>query len=485
MIKKNYVILIVFISCFSSNIFVSSGTLDTSFNALGIQPGTASTTIDGFTIDNSGYSVAIQQDGKTVVAGYADIGGAYNFAVARFNTNGTLDTSFNSGGAQPGTASTTIDGFAIDNKGYSVAIQQDGKIVVAGTADIGGAYKLAVARFNIDGTLDISFNSGGAQPGTASTTIDGFAINNTGNSVAIQQDGKIVVAGTADIGGAYNFAVARFNTNGTLDTSFNAAGTQPGTASTTIDNSTYNIGTSVAIQEDGKIVVAGFALIGGTFKFAVARFNTNGTLDTSFNALGLQPGTVSTTIDGVAIDNEGNSVAIQQDGKIVVAGFALIGGTFKFAVARFNTNGTLDTSFNAAEIQPGTASTTIDGVATDNKGYSVAIQQDGKIVVAGEAFVGGAYKFAVARFNTNGTLDASFNAAEIQPGTASTTIDNSTDNNFGKSVAIQQDGKIVVAGDAFIDGVTKFAVARFNGDAIVAMIDPFALRLIEKYGPRL
>jgi len=295
-IKKNYVILIVFISCFSSNIFVSSGTLDTSFNALGIQPGTASTTIDGFTIDNSGYSVAIQQDGKTVVAGYADIGGAYNFAVARFNTNGTLDTSF---------------------------------------------------------------NSGGAQPGTASTTIDGFAINNTGNSVAIQQDGKIVVAGTADIGGAYNFAVARFNTNGTLDTSFNAAGTQPGTASTTIDNSTYNIGTSVAIQEDGKIVVAGFALIGGTFKFAVARFNTNGTLDTSFNA------------------------------------------------------------------------------------------------------------------------------AEIQPGTASTTIDNSTDNNFGKSVAIQQDGKIVVAGDAFIDGVTKFAVARFNGDAIVAMIDPFALRLIEKYGPRL
>ena len=469
------------------------GTLDTTFNAGGVQPGTVSTTIDNNLANNQGFSVAMQQDGKIVVAGSATISGVDRFAIARFNADGTLDTTFNASSlTQPGTVTTTIENTAGPCVAQSVAIQQDGKIVVAGYADLGSGNRFAVARFNTDGTLDTTFNPAPApQPGTVSTTIDNDPTSNTGSSVVIQQDGKIVVAGNAVIGSETRFAVARFNTDGTLDTTFNPApAPQPGTVSTTVDNSATSVGFSVAMQQDGKIVIAGYAVIGSGVLFGAARFKADGTLDTTFNAGGVQPGTVTTTIDNDPTSNTDLSVAIQQDGKIVVAGSSVIGSENRFAVARFNVNGTLDTTFNASSpTQPGTVTTTIDNNSS-SVGVSVAIQQDGKIVEVGYTALGGIVgRFAVARFNTNGTLDTTFNAGGIQPGTVSTTIENAPGTCIAQAVAIQQDGKIVAAGYVEMSGGNRFAVARFLGGTTkkssIATNNLCALRLIEKYGPRL
>lgn len=213
----------------------------------------------------------------------------------------------------------------------------------------------------------------------------------------------------------------------------------------------------------------------------------SGTLDVTFNPTGIRPGTVSTNIDNTLLDNFGQSVVVQNDGKIVVAGFTSIGGIFRFAVARFNTDGSLDTTFNTAGPQPGTVSTTINNNVVENSfGQSVALQSDGKIVVAGEATIL-ITKFAVAQFNTNGRLDATFNTAGPQPGTTSTRIDNSI-TNFGQAVALQIDGKIVIAGYMSTNSIFKFGVARFNGDQPVPpapIVTPCVLKLILKYRPRL
>ena len=413
MYKKICMVMAVVLSSSTQNVCSLAGKLDTTFNASGVQPGTVTTTIDNTIEQNVAQSIAIQQDGKIVTAGYVIVGGVGRFAVARFNINGTLDATFNASGVQPGTVSTTIENTAASNAAFSVAIQQDGKIVVAGFADIGGANRFAVARFKVDGTLDETFNPFPApQPGTVTTTIENTAVSNNALSVAIQQDGRIVVAGSADIGGVGRFAVARFNVNGTLDTTFNPfPAPQPGTVSTTIENTAaVSVAQSVAIQQDGKIVAAGYAEIGGVNRFAVARFNINGTLDTTFNALGVQPGTVTTTIDNTAASNYAFSVAIQQDGKIVTAGYVDFGlNVIRFAVARFNTNGTLDTTFNASGVQPGTVSTTIENTTAVSVAFSVAIQQDGKIVAAGYAEINGVNRFAAARFLGSGFLGIATN----------------------------------------------------------------------------
>ncbi len=468
--------------------FATSGKLDTTFNASGTQRGTVTTKINSVTA--SGYAVALQPNGALVLAGGVVIGNVRKFAVARFTASGTLDTTFNQFGVQAGTAAATIENVALDNEGHAVAIQQDGKIVVAGFANVSGANRFAVARFTASGTLDTTFNASGGQAGTVSTTIDTAAVDNRGYAVAVQSDGKIIVAGIANVSGANRFGVARFNTNGTLDTTFNVAGLQPGTVSTTIDGATVdNRGYAVAVQQDGKIVVAGVANVSGANRFGLARFNANGTPDTTFNASGLQAGTVSTTIDNVAVDNQGYAVAVQANGKIVVAGFTRSGEVNSFAVARFNANGILDTTFNSAGDQPGTVSTAIEGVAGNASAQAVVVRPDGEIVVAGSARVSDANRFAVAQFTANGTLDTTFNASGDEPGTVSTTINGVALNNRAFSVALQQDGKAAVGGTAFIDDFNRFAAARFYGSPSNNVTAPttnvFALQLIAKYGPRL
>jgi uncharacterized delta-60 repeat protein len=229
------------------------------------------------------------------------------------------------------------------------------------------------------GTLDISFGTGGR---VTTNFIDTAGINGGDQSrgMAVQIDGKIVAAGFSSLTGRGDFALARYNRDGTLDASFGIGGTVTTDFAGGVDTAL-----SVAIQADGKIVAAGSATINGISDFALARYNRDGTLDASFGA----GGTVTTDFAGGA-DNA-RSVAVQSDGKIVAAGRAVISGNSDFALARYTSNGTLDASFGTG----GTVTTDFAGAG--DQAFSVAVQKDGKIVAAGQAIVNG-LDFALARY---------------------------------------------------------------------------------------
>ena len=376
--------------------------------------------------DDFASSAAIQSDGKIVVAGDTKNGTYYSFALVRYNMDGTLDTSFDSDGK----AITDIG----NNNVYatSVAIQSDGKIVAAGYSYNGSKFDFALVRYNTNGTLDTSFDNDGKVITAIGSDTD------RAQSVAIQSDGKIVVAGYSNNGSNLDFALVRYNTNGTLDTSFNS----DGKVTTTI-GSGNDYAYSVAIQSDGKIVVAGEAYIGSNFDFALARYNTDGTLDTTFDS----DGKVTTAI--VSGRDAANSVAIQSDGKIVAAG-RIMNNKEDFALVRYNADGSLDTNFGTG------GKVTTDIGSDDDTANSVAIQADGKIVAAGYSDNGSNLDFALVRYNADGSLDTNFGAA----GKVTTDI-GTTD--VGVSVAIQSDGNIVVAGHSKNGGNSDFALVRYAG----------------------
>jgi len=207
-------------------------------------------------------------------------------------------------------------------------------------------------------------------------------------SLALQQDGKIVLAGESTINGDRDFALARYNTNGTLDPSFGTGGR----VTTTFGQN--DVAFSVAVQPDGKIVTAGFAL----FKFALARYNSNGTLDPNFGT----GGQVTTPIGG--LNDAAERLALQGDGKIVVSGRSYINGNFHSALVRYNSNGTLDAGFGTV--------TAIFGGESDE--VSIAIQPDGKIVVPGSSFTGFNESFGLARFNSGSDSNANPNAGFVK-----------------------------------------------------------------------
>ena len=225
---------------------------------------------------------------------------------------------------------------------------------------------------------------------------------------------------------------------GDLDTSFDTDGKV-----TTAIGSGLDAATSIALQSDGKIVVAGQSVIGGNDDFAVVRYNTDGSLDTSFGT----DGKVTTAIG--AGSDAASSIALQSDGKIVVAGYSVIGGIKNFAVVRYNTNGSLDTSFGT-----GGKVTTAIGNGGDIA-YSIALQSDGKIVVAGYSLIAEFGDFSVVRYNTNGSLDTSFGTG----GKVTTAI--GAGNDFANSMALQSDGKIVVVGYYDNGDNLDFVVVRY------------------------
>ena len=460
-------------SC-SSYEFGLAGTLDPTFNPSGVQPGTVSDSIAHST-DSFANAVVIQPaDGKIVVAGPVLVDGLEQFGLARFNPDGSLDTSFNPTGSQPGTAyAPPIDGNnTASNVANALALQEDGKIVVVGNTQ-NPVPGFGLARFNVDGTIDTTFNHSGAEPGTASqTTINGFVVGAFANGVAIDSNGNIVVVGLV-VGNSSidQFAIARFLPNGHLDVSFNSGGTTPGTASNDIDGSGEAAEAySVVIDQEGNIVVAGTGEVSAIANFAVARYTSSGVLDSTFNALGNEPGTQATTIDNSTLGSDGFSVALQRDGKIVVGGtVSENSGQSLFGVARFDNDGAPDLSFNPGGIQPGTVSTAIDNFTADSENGVVAIQDNGKIVIAGYIRNNEAvHLFAAARFTDSGRIDTTFNAHGVEPGTVSTTVDNLMFGNNGNGVAIQSDGKIVVAGEVAIDdsGTIEIGVVRFYGDPV-------------------
>jgi uncharacterized delta-60 repeat protein len=380
-----------------------------------------------------GWAVALQPDGKIIVAGYSDVGtNPDNFAVARLlNPQGTFDPSFGSGGK------SLID-FGGQENGRAVALQPDGKVVVAGSSNAGGGgNNFAVARLlNPQASLDPSFGIGG-------TSLADFGGNDTGEALALQPDGKIVVAGASSAGAnPANFAVTRLlNPSGDFDPSFGIGGKSLG------DFGGDDNGAAMALQPDGKIVVAGGSLpAGNPENFAVARLlNPQGSFDPSFGSGGK-------SLADFGGDESGRAVALQTDGKIVVAGYSTAGpNPANFAVTRLlNPQGSFDPSFGSG----GKALVDFGGL---DEGNAMALQADGKIIVAGYS----EGNFGIARLQPNGSLDNTF-------GNGGKAIVDFGGNDIPRALALQPDGKIVVAGYSTAGGnganSLNFAVARLQGD---------------------
>jgi uncharacterized delta-60 repeat protein len=389
------------------------------------------------------YAVAIQADGKLVVVGTTyqdnDFSGE-DFAVARYNPDGTLDKTFGAGGK----VQTDFPGLAA--VASSVVVQPDGKIVVAGGAFLlftfAGDFK--VARYNADGSLDTSFGD----RGIVTTT---FPEGSYAFDVALQADGKIIAAGTVFVdfnpGESSNtdFALARYNPDGTPDATFGNGG-QVSTDFLGLEDDAF----SILIQLDGKIVAVGSANDPATFyDFAAVRYLSNGTLDTTFGVAGK----VHTDFGDQNFDRA-RSAALQPDGRIVAAGFAISqnGGVQNFAVARYTSNGVLDTSFGADGI------TQIDFGSCCQSANKVLLQPNGEIITIGYANTEGPDSdFLLARLTSEGSLDPTFGAG----GKVRTSFG---DLNGGANGAVfQPDGKIVAVGfqATGLELFADFALARY------------------------
>ena len=414
----------------STNSKAQDGSLDLLFDT----DGKVTTAIG--TAGDVGYSIAIQTDGKIVVAGEQQNGSNADFALVRYNSDGSLDSGFSTDGKN----TTDFGGF--NDNGLSVAIQIDGKIVVAGRSSNGIDYDFAVARYNTDGSLDNTFDTDGKV-----TTAIGNS-DDWGTAIAIQTDGKILVAGYAVGNSNYDFAAVRYNSNGSLDNTFNT----DGKVTTDIAGNT-NTCSSVALQIDGKIVLAGSSDSGTDYDFAVIRYDTNGSLDNTFDTDGI------VTTDIGSSNDDGFALAIQGDGKIIVVGVSSNGGDDDFTLVRYNTNGSLDNTFDT----DGKVVTNI-GSFSEDRGLAVVLQSDGKILVAGDTEISNV-DFAVVSYNTDGSLNTDFDTDGIV-----TTAIAGSDDDRAFAIAIQSDGKIVVAGGSITGSNFDFSVARFN-NTIIGAID--------------
>lgn len=405
---------ILLVLVISTLVQAAPGDLDPTFDGDGL------VTTDIASSNDRAYGMAIQPDGKIVTTGSAFFfggGGERDVALTRHNPNGSLDTSFDADGKV-----TTDFSAGSSDIGRDVAIQTDGKIVIAG----GALGDFALARYNADGSLDTSFDGDGK-------LMTDFGGTGDAHAVAVQSDGKIVAAG----GGPGDFALVRYNADGSLDTTFDGDG-----KATTDFGGTSDTARAMAIQSDGKILALG----DGQGNFALARYNADGSLDTTFDT----DGKVMTDFGEY---EEGHGVALQADGKIVVVGRVDVLGVLDFGLARYNADGTLDTTFD------GDGKVTTDFGSGNDRAFGVVIQIDGKIVVAGCAGVmceDDNDHVGLARYNPNGSLDATFGG-----GDGKVTTDFSASTNWAHAVALQKDGRIVVAGFAgWIPG--DFALARYK-----------------------
>jgi uncharacterized delta-60 repeat protein len=402
---------------FSVTRYNSDGSLDTAFGS----GGNTTTTFGGNTL---GQAVALQPGtgGKILVAGQAGTPKGAGFGLVRYNPNGSLDSTFSG----KGKVVTYLGSSGAEATG--MAVQSDGTILLVGETWALGYQSIALVRYTASGALDMTFGNGGK----VVTTLGSSGSNWGGHdvSVVLQGDGKIVVAGTSSGQGSITHAgdllVARFNANGTADATFGG-----GAGWVTTDLGAYESAAAVALQSDGRIVVTGGsnATPNATEAVALARYNTDGSLDSTFTGgagaevVGFPPPAPNTSALGW-----GTGLVQQSDGKIVVGGdyetltYNSDGthtATYAMMAVRINTDGTIDTSYGPS----GTGITTklINGRSLT---HAMVLQPDGKVVLAGEAWstlTGGATIAALTRFLATGPQIGSFTAAP-NPVTASSSL---------------------------------------------------------------
>lgn len=380
--------------------------------------------------------VIVQSDGKILLVGGTWIPSdtiPEVIAMARLRPDGTLDPGFN------GTGKITIGYPGYSVSAEDVALLPDGKMLLCCNVWKANQGFLMVARINSNGTPDASFG------------VDGFAIKSVGSgtqyarAMAVQADGKIVIGGSWYTNNNIRGAMIRFLPNGTPDNSFGNAGV----LITDIGEGASSEIFALKVQPDGKIVAAGYGTSNGKDKFAIARFNSNGTPDNLFGNAGKKSISLSTFSD------KAQSMLLQPDGKIILTGYAAYGQLSDewMAVVRLNNNGTPDNSFG------------VGGVATLNisSNYENAkcavLQPDGKILIGGYCqgyFAGTSYHFTVARLNSNGSPDTTFGN-----GLGYSVVQISPSGEFITSMCPAPDGNVFCAGNARVNNFEQFAVAKF------------------------
>jgi len=398
------------------------GLLDKTFGNLGM---TLTGLGENFSV--GAQCLAVQADGKLVVAGYVNGGNAV-LLVSRYTKEGNIDTSFGGG---KGTILTPVGDGSLCS-GNAIAVQKDGKIVVTGTTRITKANhftrRLFVVRYTALGAMDTDFGDNGL------VLVGGICC---GNAIAVQADGKIVVVGST-YGIICKMAIARFTESGKLDASFGLNGV----TITSVGEESWQKFSGIALQPDGKIVAVGNL----GYRLIVARYTTDGIVDKSFGTDGL-------TITLIGKNTNGRGVALQSDGSIIVVGDATLANLESF-VARYNTLGKLDESF-------GYHGSRVISLGKITIGRGVVLQADGKIVVVGDVSDGTTTtKLALTRYLSSGWHDLNFG----NYGSNLTSFGKDT-NIYGHAIASQSDGKIVVAGN----GLGKLFVARYHteNEAIV------------------
>jgi uncharacterized delta-60 repeat protein len=367
--------------------------------------------------NESAWGLAVQSDGKAIVAGTRfDLGPSDDFVLARYTASGALDATFD------GDGKVTTDFGGRSDGADDVAVQADGKIVAAGSGFSVPVRPLdfALARYNRDGTLDSTFGDGGK----VLTTFEPNSIDNA-NAVVIQSDGKIVAAGSTRSGPTSEFAIARYLPNGALDGTFD----RDGLAVTPISS---GIAFDLAVQPDGKLIAAGWSNPGG-FDIAMVRYNPDGSLDSSFDGDGMVVASSFRPASTYA-----PHVLVQSDGKILTGGAGL---------ARFNSDGTVDRSFGAG-----------GRAVTDLGLLKPVLQRGGKILAAGSTYsAGNQSDFVVARLTAAGRVDPTF-------GRGGRVVTNFRTQDEATDAVLLANGKLIVSGytaEVPFESPADFAVARY------------------------
>jgi uncharacterized delta-60 repeat protein len=405
-------------------------------------------------------AIALQPDGKVLVGGECFVAPAFDFCITRYLQDGRLDDSWgNNGRVITSVGVVTTDPSLGNDTIYALAVQPDGKILAGGncgnTRINDTSTDFCVVRYLPDGSLDPAWNGNGK----VLTRIRG---SNRANTMVLQPDGKVLLGGYCEGFFYDDICIVRYLPNGAPDPSWsNTAGAQIGPGIVLVffneNNLRYDLRIyTMAVLPDGDVLVGGecFVEVSGVnnVEFCTARFFGNGTANSTWGVNGF----IVTPVSGTSTSSDrGRAMVVQPDGKVVLAGQCAITG-FEFCVVRYNPGGAIDASFayigkTSVNVGPG-----------DDFAHAVALQPDGKILIAGDcAAANGFFDSCITRFNPDGaSLDVSWNGSgkTITPVSTAT-----TPSDTGRAIALQPDGKVLVAGWTFNGAEDDFLVVRYDG----------------------
>jgi len=424
--------LLVLVGCGSGEETNNEPTVDNAIIKSGMDSsfGTDGKVLTSLGLDNYSVTVGIDSADKIIVGGQVTIAPlpgetleqSNDYGLIRLNADGTLDNTF-------GVEGIVINDFGGLERARSIFIDDSQRIVLGGDSIVDKS-DISIARFNSDGSLDTSFDG------------DGYVLTDFNDSADPAMDitpglnGKIVTAGFSSVtSGVYDFSVARYNSDGSLDTSFSSDGWQV-TDLGNIDNAS-----GIAVTSTGKVVAVGRTGTNSVSDIAIVQYNEDGSIDSSFSEDGI------VILDLGGTDDRLRQVVVGKDDKPIVVGRSNVSGKNSLVLMKYNVDGSLDTSFSEDGI-------VIHSIAGINiQGYGVVLDKKSRIVIVGHTNLEGDNDFVVLRYNNNGTLDTTFANDGIQ-------LVDFGGNDKGIGISLDSKDRIVVVGKSDIEGVKDFAVAR-------------------------